>query len=254
MQTISGARPLRPTKYNPAPGPEYNTAYMSYLREVELGSSFPPFAAFREHFGFVPKLFRAQTLLPRVIEAEAALAATVLLTEQALSRIQKECILLTLAAAHRNTYCVTAHHQMLRLLGMPEQQLDRIITDYRKADLSPADTALVDFALKLGRHGPFISREDVIGPVAHGLSDESMLEAILITALTNFLCTLSTGLGAVPDFEPREIPPARPGPSLGTHSSHVAEEGSGPYLRAIERSPDDFPPFAFFREAFGFVP
>ena len=46
---------------------------MSYIREVTLGSSFQPFTTFREQFGFVPKLFRAQTLLPRVIEAEGAL-------------------------------------------------------------------------------------------------------------------------------------------------------------------------------------
>ena len=100
---------------------------MGYLREVDLGPSFPPFAAFREHFGFIPNLFRAQTLLPRVIEAEAGIAAAVLLKEQALSRMRKEYILLTLAAAHRNAYCVTEHYQVLLLLGASEQQLDQII-------------------------------------------------------------------------------------------------------------------------------
>ena len=223
---------------------------MGYLREVDLGLSFPPFAAFREHFGFVPNLFRAQTLLPRVIEAEAGIAATVLLNEQALSRIQKECILLTLAAAHRNAYCVTDHYQTLLVLGVPEHRLDRIIVDYRQADLSPGDTALLDFALKLGRHGPAISREDVTGLFAHGFTDESTLEAILVTALTNFLCTLSTGLNVAPDFEPRQIP-AWQAPAL---DSHAAGESSGPYLRAMELSPDDFTPFAFLREKFGFVP
>src|SRR5712691_5269858 len=227
---------------------------MGYFREVDLGSSFAPFAGFKEHFGFIPNLFRAQTLLPRVIEAEAAIAAAVLLKEQALSRIQKEYMLLTLAAAHRNTYCVTAHYQMLLLLGVPEQHLDRIITDYRQADLSPVDTALLSLALKLGKHGPSVSREDVTGPFAFGLTDESMLEAVLITGLTNFLCTLSTGLGAAPDFEPKQSPTTGPAPSLGADSPKIGEEISGPYLRAVERSPDDFVPFAFFREKFGFIP
>ena len=227
---------------------------MGYLRAVELGLSFPPFAAFQQHFGFVPSIFRAQTLLPRVIEAEAAIVATVLLKEEALARIQKECVLMTLAAVHRNTYCVTAHCQMLQSLGVPEQQLDRILSGYRQADLSTADVALLNFALKLGRNGPSISREDVTRALTLGWTDESLLEAILVTALTNFLCTLSTGLGVVPDFEPKQIPTAGPAPSLGAHSPHVAEESSGPYLRAIELSPDDFAPFAFLRAKFGFVP
>jgi len=224
---------------------------MSYLREVELGSSFPPFATFLEEFGFVPHIFQAQTILPRVIEAEAALLATILLKEQALSQIQKEYIVLTLAQANRNVYCVTAHHQMLRLLGVPEQQLDRIFADYAQAGLSAADTDLLSFTLKLGTNGSFVSREDVTGNLAHGWTDESMLEAILTTALTNFLCTLSTGVGAAPEFTPRQIPAAGPSPLFGKPSS---EGASGSYLRAIERNPADFPPFAFFVDEFGFVP
>lgn len=82
---------------------------MSLLPEVELGETFWPFAFFRENLGFIPNLFRSQTLLPRVIEAEAQIAGAVLLKESALSRTQKECILLVVAAANQNTYCVTAH-------------------------------------------------------------------------------------------------------------------------------------------------
>jgi RNA polymerase sigma-70 factor (ECF subfamily) len=224
---------------------------MGYFREVELGSSFPPFATFLDDFGFVPNVFRAQTLLPGLIEAEAALLSAIVLKEQVLPRIQKEYVALTLAQANRNTYCVTAHHQMLRLLGVPEKQLDRILVDYAQAGLTSADTALLGFTLKLGANGPFVSREDATGTLAHGWTDESMLEAILTTAWTNFLCTLSTGVGAVPEFTPRQIPEAGPTPLLGRPSS---ENGSGPYLKAIERNTADFPPFAFFVDEFGFVP
>ena len=125
---------------------------MSYLEEVEQAASFAPLASLREYFGFVPNLFRAQTLLPRVIEAEAGIAASVF-KEKALSRIRKERILLALAAAKRNPYGVTAHYQMLNLSGVPEEQLDQIVSDYRQADLLPADSALLEFALKLGTDG-----------------------------------------------------------------------------------------------------
>jgi hypothetical protein len=52
---------------------------MSYLREATVGEAFPPFVALQALFGFVPNVFRAQTLLPRVIEAEAGIACALLL-------------------------------------------------------------------------------------------------------------------------------------------------------------------------------
>src|SRR6266700_7764309 len=108
---------------------------MSYLREVELGSSFPPFAALREYFGFAPNLFRAQSLLPRLIEAEAGIVTALLVTQRGLSRVQKERILLAVAAANRNPYCVTLQYQNLCLLGSSEEQIEQIISDHRYADL-----------------------------------------------------------------------------------------------------------------------
>ena len=66
---------------------------MSLLPEIELEENFLPFVQFREKFGFVPNIFRAQTLLPRAIEAEAHIAATVVLREAGLSRVQKERLL-----------------------------------------------------------------------------------------------------------------------------------------------------------------
>jgi uncharacterized peroxidase-related enzyme len=216
---------------------------MSYFGEVDLGPSFRPFDALHESFGFVPNLFRAQTLLPRVIEAEAGLAAAILWKEQALSRSQKELIALAVAAAYGSTYCFTQHHQTLRSLGLPDHQLDQSVRDRHEAGLSRPDTVLLDFALKLAISAPWLSREDVTVLRDHGFANESILEAILVTGLTNFFCTLSTGLGASPDFDPRAIP--------GSHKAIPPDKRlyvggtAGPYLDAVVLSPESFPPFAF---------
>ena len=106
---------------------------MSYLREVELDAAFPAFACLQELFGFVPNVFRAQTLLPRTIEAGAGIASAVLLQDRALSRTRKESIMLAVAAANRNTYCAAEHHQTLRSLGVPAHQLHQIVIDHRIA-------------------------------------------------------------------------------------------------------------------------
>ena len=57
---------------------------MSFLGEVQLDDKFGPFVAFQQALGFVPNLLRAQTLLPRVIEAQAKLGSAVRLRDGAL--------------------------------------------------------------------------------------------------------------------------------------------------------------------------
>lgn len=235
--------------------PQGGERTLSFLPVVELGETFAPFAFFREHLGFIPNLFRAQTLLPRVIEAEARIAESVLFREGVLSRRQKECLLLAVSAANQSTYCVTAHWEMLRGLGMSDRQLRQVTIDYRRAGLSKTDEVLLDFGLKLTQHPTSVSRQDIEGLRQHDFTDEAILETVLVSAFTDFVCTLSMGLGAAPDFKPRKVP------SKGVarrrevgHASMHAHHMPKPFLRAVDLSPDTFPPFAFLRERFGFIP
>ncbi len=233
---------------------------MSFFREVQLDDNFGPFVAFQENLGFVPNLFRAQTLLPRVLEVQAHIAGTVLLKDKALSRIQKEQIILIVAAARQDTYCVTAHCKILSSLGKSESQLDQLLSDYRHAGLSAADVALLDFSLKLSYHAPSVRSGDIEALRGHGFDDDSILEAVQVTALARFLCTLSAGLAPEPDFEPRRLssatssqPREAGSPSSVVRDSHAPGK-KGPYLRAVYQSPKTFGPFRFFQESFGFIP
>jgi len=81
---------------------------------------------------------------------------------------------------------------------------------------------------------------------SQGLSDESILEAILTAALSRFLCTLSAGVGATPDFAPRPIP------SLQVPLSDT--EHSAEFFRSTPKPPDNFAPMLFLRKEFGSVP
>jgi RNA polymerase sigma-70 factor (ECF subfamily) len=144
-------------------------------------------------------------LRPDVIEAEAFTVGTVLLTDDVLSRVRKEFILLVISAANLNTYCVAVHCEMLRGLGLPEDVSDQIAVDHHKADLSQADKALLDAALKVARRSTAWGAPDVEGLRTHGFSDHQILEAVVMASLTNFLNTLQAGLGTVPDFHPRRI-------------------------------------------------
>jgi hypothetical protein len=118
-----------------------------------IGGECPPVVALQALFGFVPNVFRAQPLLPRVIEAEAGIACALLLEERDLSRIQKASMSLAISAAHGDDYWVTGYYQLLRSTGVPGDTLDRIVVNDHQADLSTRDQALLDFARKLAKRG-----------------------------------------------------------------------------------------------------
>jgi RNA polymerase sigma-70 factor, ECF subfamily len=152
-------------------------------------------------------------LRPDVVDAEADVVGTVLLTDDVLSRVQKERILLVVSAANLNTYCVAVHCEILRGLGVPEDASDQIAIDHHQAGLSKSDTALLDFALKLGQRPTDVTQAEIDGLRRHGFTDEQILESVVMTGLSSFLNTVQMGLGTVPDFEPRHIFGVAPEPS-----------------------------------------
>lgn len=190
-----------------------------------------PLPFLKEALGLVPNLFRILMGRPDLAEAVASALRQVLLSDKTLSRTQKQNIFLVISAAKLNTYCVAAHCEMLRGLGMSVERADQIAVDHRYADLSDGDKALLDGALALcAQPSRFWSgeRRRLRG---HGFNERQILEVVVMSGFAQFLNALSIGLAAEPDFDP---PPA-------FAAKAVAE--SAPTVAA--RSPDalgDVPP------------
>ena len=165
-------------------------------------SKFAPFATFLEKQGFIPNFFRAQTLQPDVVQAEIEAMEQIVMSEDLLTRVQKESILLAVSAANLNSYCVAMHSNMLRGMGVSAEEGDQIAVDHHFAALSDADKGLIDFALKLGTKPSELSAEDVAKLRAAGFTEAQSLECIVVTAFNNFANYLQMGLGIEPDFEP----------------------------------------------------
>ena len=225
---------------------------MGFVREVELGPPFAPLLACRDYLGYIPAVYRAQSLLPRLIEAEIALATAILFQESGLSHHQKERLLLVLAGAEGNGNSAITHYEALRVLGESEDRLHRILSDYVHSDLPPAELGLLDFALKLCRNGTSVSRADIAALNRGGWNDELVLEAVLLTAWAKFESCIKAGVGAAPDFPPISIP------QRGEFAPEAASAGrnseAGPYLTAPELDPDRFAPFVVLRQHLGFIP
>jgi RNA polymerase sigma-70 factor (ECF subfamily) len=230
---------------------------LSFFREVQLDESFGPFAAFRKGLGFVPNLIRAQTLLPRLIEAHEKLVSATLIKEHALSRIQKERIALCVGGVLQDTYSVTAHARILCSLGEPELQIAQLLRNFRSAGLPDPDVALLEFCIKLSHDEPSIDFDDVEVLRSRGFDDVSILEAVLVCAVGCVFCVLSRGLGPDCDFEPFKLPPSanpRPAGDGRTARDHHSHPKKGPYIHTVYLSPKDFPPFAGFLKTHGFIP
>lgn len=179
---------------------------MSYLAEADLNeNNFPIFTEIKNAFGFVPNFFRAQTIAPRFIGAEVQLMAELLVQQGALSRQQKEYIFLVCSAANLSTYCVTAHCEIVRILGIEGPDPEQIAVDHGSTNLPMTTKALLNFALKLNSRQSSVNRADVDALRTYGFSDEQILEAVLIVGFAKFANFVSFGLGTVPDFDSSKV-------------------------------------------------
>jgi RNA polymerase sigma-70 factor (ECF subfamily) len=233
---------------------------MSFGGEARLEQESDPWVVFREAFGFIPNLLRAQTTLPRVIAAHAKLEEALCLRDGAISRIHKEQILLCIAADRRDNYWVALDTEVLTSLGVPEGHIDDLLKDYEHADLLAPDLALLEFCLKLSRDSSSVRLEDLEALRAQGFGDEAILEAVVVTALALYRCTISVALRPEPDVKPRNLPPkiirgagdAVP-PTVATDVRRKAAR-RGPYLPAPYLSPITFNHFAVVQKSHGFIP
>ena len=162
-----------------------------------------PYATLRALFGFIPNLIRLQGLLPRLVTAQVALLDAVLSPEDHLSQTQKHCIALSLAAANYNTCMVTLHGEILSLLGVDARETQAILDDVERASIADDDKLFCKESRKLG-----LLPGNVRAPLNRdalrdaGFTELQVGEGVAVAALTNFLCTIQFGLGAVPDFQP----------------------------------------------------
>ncbi|MGH9314147.1 MAG: peroxidase-related enzyme [Vicinamibacterales bacterium] len=179
---------------------------MSYLREAPVDEeNFPPFTLSKNAFGFIPNFFRAQTMRPDILDAEVQLMGAILIKEGALTRQQKEYIFLVCSAANLSTYCVTAHCEIVRMLGIEGPEPEQVAVDHTATNLPMSLKALLNFAVKLNSQPTKASRRDIDGLRTYGFSDEQILETVVVVGFAKFANFIAFGLGTVPDFDSSKV-------------------------------------------------
>ena len=176
---------------------------MGFLPEMDAALSSESLSALKRNFGLTPKIYRAQLLRPDLVDAQVQLLDQMLFTKGALSRVQKEFILLAVSAENNNSYFPALHCQTLQFLGVKPELSQQVAIDHREANLPASDVQLLNFARRLASEPHSFTDSDVESLRKSGFTDEQILEAVLMVGLTQLLNCIQMGLGTEPDFKPR---------------------------------------------------
>ena len=157
----------------------------------------------QEKAGFVPNVFL--TLARRPDEFRAFFAYHDAVMERADSRLTKgerEMIVTATSALNSCLYCVVAHGAVLRIREKSNVLSVQIATNYRKADITPRQRAMLDYAVKVaGPDSSTVGEEDVAALHAHGFDDEDIWDISAITAFFGLSNRLANTTCMLPNTE-----------------------------------------------------
>ena len=137
----------------------------------------------QEKAGFVPNVFLAFAHRPAEFRAFFAYHDALLLRDSGLTKGEKEMIIVATSGANGCLYCVVAHGAILRIYEKKPMLADQLATNYRKADITPRQKAMLAFAMKVCNDSAALGDDDFAALRAHGYSDEDAWDIAGITAL-----------------------------------------------------------------------
>ena len=137
----------------------------------------------QEKSGFVPNVFLALANRPDEFRAFFAYHEALMEKEGGLTKGEREMIVVATSAHNQCIYCVVAHGAILRIREKNPQLADQVATNYRKADITPRQKAMLDFALKVSKSSHEISNADIDDMRELGFSNDDIWDIGAISAL-----------------------------------------------------------------------
>jgi len=156
----------------------------------------------QEKSGFVPNVFLKLARRPDEFRAFFAYHDALMLRPGALTKGEREMIVVATSGANSCLYCVVAHGAILRIYEKNPLIADQVAVNYRKADITPRKRAILDFAMKVATASGTLEDADFAALHAHGLTDEDAWDVGAIAAffaLSNRMANLS-GMLPNPEF------------------------------------------------------
>ena len=157
--------------------------------------------AVQEKAGFVPNVFLTLAHRPAEFRAFFAYHDALMEKDEGLTRAEREMIVVATSGANNCLYCVVAHGAILRIRAKNPRVADQLATNYRKAEITPRQRAMLDFAMKLALDSGAVGDEDIAALKAHGFDDEAVWDIGAITAFFAMSNRLANLTGMRPNDE-----------------------------------------------------
>jgi uncharacterized peroxidase-related enzyme len=155
----------------------------------------------QEKSGFVPNVFLTLAYRPDEFRAFFAYHDALMDKDSGLTKAEREMIVVATSSANQCHYCVVAHGAILRIRAKNPQIADQIAINYRKADITPRQKAMLDFAMKVSRAAEEISEQDFADVSRHGFSDDDIWDIAAVSAFFALSNRMANVTGMRPNDE-----------------------------------------------------
>ena len=159
------------------------------------------FAEMRAKPGFVPNVYQAYSLRPQQLRGFIALYDAIMNEDSGLTKAEREMIAVAVSAQNHCFYCLTSHGAVLRIRAKDAVLADTIAANYRAADLTPRQRAMLDLAVKITADSAAIGDQDLAVLRDHGFTDDDVMDIIQTAALFNYSNRVASALDLRPNRE-----------------------------------------------------
>jgi uncharacterized peroxidase-related enzyme len=156
--------------------------------------------AVQEKSGFVPNVFLVLAHRPDEFRAFFAYHDALMDKPGNLTKAEREMIVVATSNANQCQYCVVAHGAILRIRAKNPLVADQVAINYRKADITDKQKAMLDFAMKVAFEAYAVGDADIETLKSHGFSDEDAWDISAIAAFFG----MSNRLANVTNMRPNE--------------------------------------------------
>ena len=158
-------------------------------------------AAVQEKSGFVPNVFLALAHRPDEFRAFFAYHDALMDKPGNLTKAEREMIVVATSAANQCQYCVIAHGAILRIRAKDALLADQIAVNYRKADITPRQRAMLDFAMKVSQQSQAVEPADFEALKGHGFAQDDIWDIAAISAFFGMSNRMANVTGMRPNDE-----------------------------------------------------
>jgi uncharacterized peroxidase-related enzyme len=155
----------------------------------------------QEKSGFIPNVFLTLACRPDEFRAFFAYHDALMDKDSGLTKAEREMIVVATSSANQCQYCVVAHGAILRIRAKNPLIADQIAVNYRKADITPRQRAMLDFAMKVATASQLISDADFAALAGHGFSDDDIWDIAAIAAFFALSNRMANVTGMRPNDE-----------------------------------------------------